>query len=200
MAEAQILILAAGASARMRGADKLMEPVGGVPLLRHVARTALASGAPVSLTLPPDRPARLAAVQDLPLSRILVADPSGLSASLTAGLARLPPEAPVLLLLADLPEITADDLRLMLREMRETPEMILRGAASDGTPGHPVCFPPWLRAELLSLHGDEGARAVLARHADRLRLLPLPGRHATTDLDTPEDWAAWRAAGPSGAE
>mgnify|MGYP006184317219 CR=1 FL=1 len=41
---------------------------------------------------------------------------------------------------------------------------------------------------------DEGARSVLVRHRARLRLVPLPGHHATTDLDTPEDWAAWRAA------
>jgi hypothetical protein len=25
-------------------------------------------------------------------------------------------------------------------------------------------------------------------------LITLPARHAVTDLDTPEDWAAWRAA------
>jgi CTP:molybdopterin cytidylyltransferase MocA len=42
------------------------------------------------------------------------------------------------------------------------------------------------------LSGDEGARAILRRHPPRL--LALPGRHAVTDLDTPEDWARWRAA------
>ena len=39
-----ILILAAGQSARMRGRDKLAEPVGGVPLLRRQAAMAAEVG------------------------------------------------------------------------------------------------------------------------------------------------------------
>ena len=45
--------------------------------------------------------------------------------------------------------------------------------------------------ELAKITGDEGGRSVLKRHADRVRLLPLPDRMAVLDLDTPEDWAAW---------
>ena len=69
-----------------------------------------------------------------------------------------------------------------------------RGSAEDGTPGHPVIFPGWARGELRVLTGDQGARDLIRRHADRLRLTVLPGTHATTDLDTPEAWAAWRAS------
>jgi molybdenum cofactor cytidylyltransferase len=45
------------------------------------------------------------------------------------------------------------------------------------------------------LTGDTGAREVLKRHSDRVHLVPLKGDRALTDLDTPEDWAAWRARG-----
>jgi CTP:molybdopterin cytidylyltransferase MocA len=41
------------------------------------------------------------------------------------------------------------------------------------------------------LNGDRGARIVL--EGETVRVLPLPGRRAVTDLDTPEDWEAWRA-------
>jgi CTP:molybdopterin cytidylyltransferase MocA len=188
-----ILILAAGASSRMRGADKLLEQIDGQPLLHRIAAAAVATGVAVSVALPPDRPERNFALTGLPLSQITVPEPAtGMATSLKAGLAALPADAPVLLLLADLPELDAHDLRLMLREWQATPDLILRGTAMDGTPGHPVCFPAWCRAELAALQGDEGARSILARHRDRLRLIALPGAHATTDLDTPEDWAAWR--------
>lgn len=192
-----ILLLAAGASSRMRGGDKLLEPVAGEPLLTRIARAALATRAPVTVTLPPDRPARSAALAGLPVAQVTVPDPAqGMSASLAAGLAAIPPSHGIMLLLADLPEITAEDLTHLLTLWRQEPEAILRGAAQDGTPGHPVCFPPDLRDDLLTLRGDEGARSVLIRHRARLRAVPLPGTHATTDLDTPEDWAAWRAANP----
>lgn len=190
-----ILILAAGASSRMGGRDKLMEVVGGQPLIRRVAEQALATGLPVTVALPPDRPARTAALQGLDVATVTVPDPTqGMATSLTASLARLPTDAGVMLLLADLPEITAADLGQMIALWQAEPEAILRGAGADGTPGHPVLFPPDLRDDLMTLKGDEGARSVLVRHRARLRLVPLPGQHATTDLDTPEDWAAWRAA------
>lgn len=190
-----ILILAAGASSRMRGTDKLMEPVGDRPLIAHVAQIALATGCPVSVTLDPARPARAAALGGLPLRQIPVPDPAaGMTASLQAGLAALPPEAAVMVLLADMPDLTTADLAILLAQARDTPGLILRACATGGPPGHPVLFPPWVRPELLALQGDPGPREVIARHRDRLRLIPLPGLRATTDLDTPEAWAAWRAA------
>ncbi len=177
----------------MRGGDKLLERVDGQSLLAQIASAALATGAKVTVTLPPDRPARALALDGLPVRQIIVPDAaSGMASSLQAGHAAIPADAPLLLLLADLPEITADDLSRMLSEWQLTPDLILRGTASDGTPGHPVCLPVWCRNEIASLEGDEGARRILARHADKLRLVALPDAHATTDLDTPEDWAAWR--------
>jgi len=194
MTETHILILAAGASSRMRGADKLLERLEDQPQIARIARAALATGLPVTVALPPDRPARAAALAGLAVTPVIAADAAGgMAESLKSGLAALPGDAAVLLLLADLPEITAEDLRTVLQAAAAAPQLIYRGTAADGTPGHPVLFPPWARAELAALQGDEGARSLLRRHADRVRPVPLPGRHATTDLDTPEDWAAFRA-------
>lgn len=190
----QILVLAAGSSSRMRGGDKLLEPIDGLPQLTRITTAALATGCPVTVALPPDRPARAAALQGLPVTLITVANPgAGMAESLCRGAEALP-HGPLLLLLADLPELTGADLTGFVQDWATTPEAILRGAAEDGTPGHPVGFPADLRPELLQLTGDQGARDVLQRHRQRLRLCRLPGTHATTDLDTPEDWAAWRAA------
>jgi len=193
----EILILAAGSSSRMRGADKLLEEIDGEPLLTRSARMALATGCPITVALPPDRPARLAALQGLAVTPVIVPDAAkGMAASLIAGLGALPASAPVLMVLADLPDLTTKDLQACLAVWTKDPYAIQRGAAADGTPGHPVGFPPDLRTELLALTGDTGARDVLTRHADRLHLVRLPGTHATTDLDTPEAWAQWRAARP----
>ena len=108
----EILILAAGSSSRMRGADKLLEEIEGDPLLTRSARVALATGCPVTVTLPPDRPARLAALQGLAVTPIIVTDAArGMAASLIAGLRALPAASPVLMVLADLPDLTTEDLQ-----------------------------------------------------------------------------------------
>jgi CTP:molybdopterin cytidylyltransferase MocA len=101
-----------------------------------------------------------------------------------------------MMLLADLPEIDAADLRRVLAARADHPDAILRGAAADGTPGHPVLFPARFRSALMHLSGDRGARDLLRDHAAEVQLVRLPGRHAIADLDTPEDWAQWRAANP----
>lgn len=195
MQRATILIPAAGFSRRMRGADKLLEPVDGIALLTRQARAALATGARVIVTLPPAPGPRGAALAGLDVTRVPVADAAeGMAASIRAGVAALAPgTSALMILLADLPEIEAPDLARLLAAQSETPGAILRAAAEDGRPGHPVVFPPDLFAELAMVTGDEGARRVVAAHRGRLRDLPLPGARAVTDLDTPEAWAAWRA-------
>lgn len=199
--DVMILIPAAGSSSRMRGADKLTQSVGGVPMLRRQAMVALATGASVVVTLPPgDAPqhaARLAALADLPVRRRDVPDAAeGLSASLRAGIAEAGPETrAVMILLADLPEIETGDLRAMIAAFRDGPDApVLRATTPEGTPGHPVILPRRLFGQIAALAGDAGARALLKAEAarGRVRPVPLPGQRAVTDLDTPEAWAEWR--------
>lgn len=195
MAGVLILIPAAGASSRMRGRDKLLEKVRGQPLLRDRVALALRTGAEVLVTLPPDRPLRqkaLAGLEGPRLSLITVADPqTGLSASLRDGaLWAIGHRADALMiLLPDLPDLTADDITFMLQA--HDSKSILRATSEDGTPGHPVIFPARLFDQLTKLTGDHGARDVLKDHAPTF--FALPGQRAITDLDTPEAWASWRA-------
>lgn len=190
-----ILLLSAGASARMRGADKLLEPVDGVPVLRRQAQAALALHGPVLVTLPPDRPNRAVALDGLKVRRVPVPDASrGMAASIRAGVAAMPKDmAGVMILPADMPEIDAGDLRAVRDAFEQAGgTRITRGASATGVPGHPVLFPACRFPELARVHGDIGAREVLK--GAQIVLVPLPGQHALTDLDTPEQWAAWRAA------
>lgn len=192
-----ILIPAAGRSARMRGRDKLLEPVEGVPLLRRQADIARRTGAPVMVTLPPAHAARLAVLAGLDGVRItpLPEAPEGIAASIRAGAgwAREIGAQGLMVLLADLPEIGTDDLHAMMRGFAAAPSTPLRATDASGLPGHPVILPARLYPALAGLSGDRGAGVLLKR--ERPAEIALPGRRATTDLDTPEDWAAWRARG-----
>lgn len=189
----QILILAAGSSSRMRGADKLLELVDGRPLLARQAAMALATGRPVTVALPPDRPLRAKALQGLAVDCVTIPDAAeGMAASIRGGVAALPAGA-VLVLLADLPELTTADLLALIAAAGDHPGQIVRAGTQGGEPGHPVIFPEARRPALLALTGDSGARDLLRREAQGTRLIALPARHALTDLDTPEDWARWRA-------
>ncbi len=186
-----ILIPAAGTSSRMRGRDKLLELVESQPLLRRQAAIALSQTPNVIVTLRDPDPARRAAVQGLPLTILPIPDAAtGMSASIRA--AASVTRTALMILPADMPDIGADDLARLIAAAGHTPAMILRCSAGD-TPGHPVILPAALLPELAELTGDHGAHSILARHAALIRLIALPDHHALTDLDTPEDWAKWRA-------
>jgi CTP:molybdopterin cytidylyltransferase MocA len=192
-----ILILAAGSSSRMRGVDKLVQTLRKKPLLRQVAETALATGAPVFVTLPPAAEARRAALAGLRVQIVPVPDASlGMSRSLARGVEAVAraagPEDGLMVLPADMPGFTPAALADLISRHRAEPDLIWRGASIDGTPGHPTIFPRALWNALQAVTGDEGGRSVIQTHADLLRLVPLPGQMAIIDLDTPEDWAAWR--------
>ena len=183
-----ILVLAAGASSRMRGADKLLEPVDGIPLILRAVRAACAVSARVVVTLPPNSD-RAAWLGDSPARRITVAG-RAMSASIRAGVTALPDADAILIHLADMPDIAAPELQALADAWTTGTFGILRATAADGTPGQPVVFAREHFPALLSLTGDRGARDLLA--GPGVAHLPLPGRAALTDLDTPEDWAEWR--------
>jgi len=100
-----------------------------------------------------------------------------------------------MVVLADLVEIGASEIGAVLAARHSAPgARAWRGATEDGAPGHPVLFDASLRSAFGALQGDMGAGAVLGGLGGAVHLVPLPGQRARRDLDTPEDWAAYRAA------
>ena len=92
-----------------------------------------------------------------------------------------------------MPEVGAADIDRLIAafdpaEGREA----CRAVSADGVPGHPVLFGRRFFEALAGLSGDHGARELLREAAGLVVEVPTPGRAAVVDLDTPEEWAAWR--------
>ncbi|SIO19365.1 CTP:molybdopterin cytidylyltransferase MocA [Rhodovulum sp. ES.010] len=195
MGEVLILVPAAGASSRMRGRDKLLEPVEGEALLRRQVRAASATGAPVLVTLPKGAGGpRAEVLEGISRLRFLWIDAAeGMAASLRAGAAaaRKARAEGLMVHLPDMPDLTGADLARLLAAFAVAPETPLRAGSEDGRPGHPVVFPARLFSRLAEVSGDTGGRAALSGESPRL--VALPGDRALTDLDTPDAWADWRA-------
>ncbi|WP_281857863.1 nucleotidyltransferase family protein [Litoreibacter halocynthiae] len=188
-----ILLLAGGASSRMGSRDKLMEDVGGIPLVQQRAMVCIASSADqVRAVLPPDKPRRAEALEGLDIDIVYNEGAAlGLSHSLRSGLVGIDAEA-VLIVLADLPDITTADLDKVIKAAKAHPlATILRGADGNGKAGHPVLIRNALFEDLKQLEGDTGAQPVLRQHKTDTVLVPI-GTAALRDLDTPEDWETWR--------
>ena len=89
-----------------------------------------------------------------------------------------------IVLQADQPGITADDLRSLIAGFRETRAQIARLRYLDG-PG-PALLSREIYGEAGHLHGDAGARLLIASHPEWVHEV-LVERSAPRDIDTPED-------------
>ena len=190
-----VLILAAGASTRMRGGDKLLEDVHGAPCLQVLAKRAVATGQPVLVTLPSLDHPRARCLADLQVTLVAAPDATlGMSRSLQRGVDALPDTAEgVMVLPGDMPDITTLDMMAMQAAFSTSDALALRATTEAGAQGHPIIFGNALFKEFQWLGGDTGAQPILAKLGNRLVLHPLKNNRARLDLDTPEDWSSWRA-------
>ena len=189
-----VLILAAGQSSRMRGTDKLMCDVHGVPLLRHQIDMAAGVG-PIYVALPADNHPRLVALEGTVVTPLIVPDASeGIGATMRDAVAQLPDCDAFMIILGDLISLANSDLMDVLNAKNAHKDnLIWRGATPDGKPGHPIIFDASLRPEFTNLHGDSGGESLVKPLASQTHLHRFKDNRARHDLDTPEDWSAWQS-------
>ncbi len=194
------LVLAAGASSRMgRGTNKLLEPVGGRPLLCWPVDALLESGIrPVHVVVGADEAAIRSALADRDVKLLPCDDwADGMGASLAHGLRAIggtPAWEGVLVTLGDLPELRAETIEALVAAFEQAATDAICVPVHEGRRGHPVLFGSDHRDALSGLSGDRGARALLERHPARVIEVEVDSPGIFHDVDTPGDLARARRA------
>ncbi|MFS2151429.1 nucleotidyltransferase family protein [Rhizobium sp. Rhizsp42] len=190
MASVTIVILAAGTGARMGGqGNKLLAEFDGVPLVRRLALTALASEADsVHVVVGNCSEAVRGALVSVPVQ--FTENPHyglGMSTSLKAGLAieDVRHSDGVLVMLADMPLVTSVDLDRLIGAFKAGGGSSIIRAVSGSRPGNPVILPKSIYGVVAGLSGDIGARRII--DASSLAVVEVDiGDAAMVDADTPE--------------
>ncbi len=194
------LVLAAGRSSRMRGPNKLLAEINGVPMVAHIVRAALASQA-VSVTVVLGHMAQevRAAVASLGPSAAkvgFVENPGyvdGLSTSLRAGLGALPADIDgALVCLGDMPAVSPSQLDKLIAAFNPVEGRSICVPTVGGKRGNPVLWDRRFFAEMTGVSGDTGARHLIGEHADLVCEVDMGHDGVLIDLDTPEALEAFR--------
>ncbi|WP_052699692.1 nucleotidyltransferase family protein [Martelella endophytica] len=184
--ERAVIVLAAGASRRFTGGDKLLADFRGKPLVdAPLARAAELPFATRLAVVSSEAVAERA--RGAGLTPVMIGPGLAQSDSLKAGVAALSPTCRfALILLGDMPFV--DPFRLVEIAMRERPTC----AGLQGRPMPPALLPRDWFEDIFRLSGDRGAGALLARipeqarvewsrqelndidHRDQLRSAPFP--------------------------
>jgi molybdenum cofactor cytidylyltransferase len=190
------IVLAGGRSSRMAPRNKLLEPVGGEPMVRRVAATAIASGAePVIVVTGHEAASVAAALRGLDVT--IVANPDyadGLSTSLRAGLCALPGGIDgALILLGDMPQIETPVLTVLMAAFTGASAICV--PVRHGRRGNPVLWGSRYFAEVMRLTGDTGAKPLMALHDAQLIEVEVATDSIFADVDAPEDLARLKRLG-----
>jgi molybdenum cofactor cytidylyltransferase len=199
------IVLAGGGSSRF-GQPKPLLDWHGKPFVRAVTEIALSAGlSPVVVVTGANAEQVDIAVKDLPVLIVHNKDwQSGQSSSIRAGLSSLPPPSfrdafsksigngeeqegvgAAIFLLADQPQITPTVIQALSEEHARTLAPIVAPLV-DGQRANPVLFDRVTFADLMSLSGDVGGRAVFSKHI--ITYLPWHDPGLLSDIDTPEEY------------
>ena len=172
-----VIFLAAGTSSRF-GRDKLREPVGGAPLARVSLEPFIAAGiVPITIVTRPERADLFGGLA----AQCLLINSGSMAESIATGIRALEREADsVLIALADMPDVSADDVRAIVDASDGRRPVV----PVHGRCGNPVLFPRLWFKKLEALTGDQGARALLA-DADVIEVPCSPG--VIRDIDRATD-------------
>lgn len=180
------LVLAAGKSSRMGGPNKLLATIDDKSLVRHVVDSALESGVSSVTIVTGHMADRVGAALD-GVDATIVHNPDfadGMSTSLKAGLAALPPEAEaVLVLLADMPRVTAQMIDQLIAAYDPAKGSLIVVPTFEGKRGNPVLWSRRFFGDLMGLTGDIGARNIIGTYPEAVTELEL-GQAVALDLDT----------------
>ena len=192
------ILLAAGQSKRMGSRNKLLEPVGGEPLIRRVAAAVGAAGIRRLIVVTGHQADRVRdALSGLECRFADNPDyPTGKGSSVAAGARAVfdaadPPDA-VIVCLGDMPDITPAMLDALIANYDPAAGRTIVAAASGGQRGHPVLWDRRFAEDLASLSGDAGARDILREHAGQTVTVEMDDAAVLRDLDTPAAFDAYR--------
>lgn len=188
------ILLAAGSSTRM-GSNKLLFTLDHEPIVRRAARQALEADVdPLIVVLGHEAERVRAAIDGLDCRIALNPEHDrGVNRSLKTGMAELPPTAvATIVMLADMPHVSAAMLRAMIARYRDgSAPLVISDYAGINAP--PMLYDRALFAELGAMEGEGCGRQVVKRHRAEADVMSWPAE-ALEDLDVPADYERARAA------
>ena len=167
------ILLAAGMSKRMGGLNKLLLPINGVPMVRHMALTLVAfADVPPVVVLGHEAKRVAAALDGIALTMITnVQYQSGQMSSVTAGLIAAGQAADYMICLADLPLLTALDCAALSAAHKKAGvgQITVPVQREDGIfvrRGNPIIMPASARHKIIKGKTNLGCRGLLNNHPD----------------------------------
>jgi molybdenum cofactor cytidylyltransferase len=182
------ILLAAGRGQRFGGtSNKLLLPLAdGTPVILDAVRNIPCALRDVYVVVPPEYDSLAITLQHEGVQFVInTAAEQGMGSSLACGIAASVEADAWVIALADMPWIQPRTIKAVVEALENDASLAV--PRYQGQRGHPVGFNQRFRAELLKLHGDQGARSVLERNQKHIHYIEVNDPGILLDVDTPAD-------------
>lgn len=193
------ILLAAGESRRMGDVNKLELNVDGVSLLRRTAELLLASNLhEIVVVLGHEAEKTRAILNDMPMKVIEnKAYRDGQMTSMYQGLLSLSKVCEgVMVCLADQPLLQINDVNTLITAFGSRCHGSILVPTFEGRRGNPIIFDYEHRQEILNGERNLGCKKLIEKNPHEVSCFEMSNDHVVIDLDTPEQYTAFKAAYP----
>lgn len=176
----------------MGARNKLLLPLGGVPMIRHMVDVyARATTHPVLVVTGHQADAIEAAIAGSFAITVFNADyAQGQPTSVACGLRAACDAATMLIGLGDQPLLKSHDLHLLLETHQAGDQTRISIPVRDTDRGNPIVVPASLRAQLLEDPKSPGCKQFTRAHPEHVAFLTLSAPGFYADVDTPDAYSA----------
>jgi molybdenum cofactor cytidylyltransferase len=191
-AQISAVLLAAGESRRMGDTNKLELSIAGVPLIRHMAQTLLASSLQEIIVVVGHQSDRMRQLLD-GLAVTIVDNEvyqQGQMTSVYAGLQALQPCEGVMICLTDQPLLTSRDIDQLSTVFINRNRGSVLVPMYHGKRGNPIILAYQHRKAILAGDRKLGCKRLIEHNPELVTAIEMENDHTVVDMDTLDDYAA----------
>ena len=185
------ILLAAGLSKRMDGENKLTKELRGIPLIKLSVKNILASSIDELIVVLGHQKEIIEKLIDKNEKIKFVFNKdfeSGMASSIKTGIDNLSDKTEAFFIcLGDMPMVN-HDIYNQLIESKDNKEIIV--PTYKGQQGNPVLFNKSMKAKVIDISGDIGAKKILELNKDKILNLDINDQSITKSFNTQDDFSS----------
>ena len=183
------ILLAAGQSKRMRGENKLVKKIDGIPLIKHSVENILSSSINELIIVLGYQKEIIEKLinKNKKIKFVFNKDfESGMASSIKVGLNYMSKNAEAFFIcLGDMPMVNSDIYNQLIKS-RNHKDIIV--PTYKGQQGNPVLFDNSMKDKVLNISGDVGAKKILELNKDKILNLEINDQNITKGFNTLDDF------------
>ena len=193
------ILLAAGESSRMKGENKLIKEINGIPLINYSVKNILGSSIDeLVIVLGHEKSIIQNIIKENKKIKFVYNDnyKSGIASSIKKGLGNIAKKAEAFFIcLGDMPNVNQNIYNKLIKTRFNYNKKLPPGKKKEiiiptyeKKYGNPILFSKFMKKNIMNINGDLGAKKIIEMNKNKILYVPVKNHGITLDYDTEEDF------------